>query len=119
MLRGLLIAAPALLGCIACTDQGIVGSRAAPLCEPSCTAGELCHPDLGQCVECASDTDCAGSPGGPLCDVHSNACRTCDAGDTCPAPECEPPDEPDDFFEDDDCDLDEGDASTDDDAPRP
>lgn len=92
----LLLAALTLLGCVACTDEGIVGSRAAPL-------------------QCASNTDCTGSSDGPLCDLESNACRACDAGDTCPTPECEPPDELDDLLEDDDCDLDEGDASIDDD----
>jgi hypothetical protein len=97
--HGALIAALALLGCASCTDEGIVGSRSS--------------------LQCVSDMDCAGSSDGPLCDLESNACRSCDAGDTCPAPECEPPDELDDLLEDDDCDLDEGDASLDDDDDEP
>jgi len=116
MTQRLLLAALYLAFASGCTDEGIVGTRAAASCEPGCEGDELCHPQLSRCVQCVSNADCRDASEGSLCDLASNACRACnaDAGETCPMPECEPPDEPDDLF-DDDCDLDEGDGSIDDD----
>ncbi len=90
-----------------CTDEGIVGTRAAQVgdaCEPSCRADELCHPELEVCVACLENTDCPGEPGAVVCDLSTNDCVACVDDD---------PDEP--FEDDDDCDLDELDGSAPDD----
>jgi hypothetical protein len=90
-----------------CTDDGIVGTRAAQTtddCEPSCQGDELCHPELEVCVACLETSDCAGEPGTVVCDPTTNDCVPC------------ADDDPDDVFDDDDdCDLDEVDGSSPDD----
>lgn len=105
-----------VLGFASCTDEGIVGTRAAQtteLCEPSCQGDELCHPELEVCVACLENTDCEGEPGTVICDLETNDCVPC------------VDDDPDDPFDDDDddCDLDEVDGSApdddDDDDPSP
>lgn len=101
------------LGLASCTDDGIVGTRAAQTadgCEPSCQGAELCHPELEVCVACLETSDCEGEPGTVICDLATNDCTPC------------VDDDPDDRFDDDDddCDLDEVDGSSpDDDDPSP
>ena len=106
-----------------CTDERLIGARAlrpAATCEPQCSSSELCHPQLGLCVECIEDVDCERSASGSLCDPDTNACRGCDAGETCPPSLCDDDDDSDEPGEppdeDDDCDLDERDGAADDDA---
>jgi hypothetical protein len=95
------------LSVASCTDDGIVGTRAAQTadgCEPSCQGDELCHPELEVCVACIETSDCTGEPGTMVCDPATNDCVPCMDDD---------PDDP--FDDDDDCDLDERDGSSSDD----
>lgn len=52
--------------------------------DSDCRLGSLhCHPDLGQCVECRNDDDCAAADT-PHCDTALFRCVGCTQDDHCP-----------------------------------
>lgn len=60
-------------------DVGPVCSGAADCA--SVSGKPVCHPTLGRCVECASNTHCAGAT--PYCDTTANTCVRCTATAGC------------------------------------
>ena len=84
---------------MACDD----GECATPCGTAFCQTGEICDAPNNRCVDCLSDTDCAGNAGNPRCDLRPNTaglptgnCEECiesshcPMGQTCVSEECEP-----------------------------
>jgi hypothetical protein len=108
----------AVLSLAGCTDERLIGTRAeraSATCDSQCDAGERCHPELEQCVECVEDADCERSPSGSRCDQETYACRACNDGEACPQSSCDDDDDDLDERDDDDCDVDDRDGAIDDD----
>jgi len=62
-----------------CKVEGVVGEH--PLCEPACSADQICDPELATCVACLGDSDC-GKPDAGAC--VAGACVACRSNSDCP-----------------------------------
>jgi hypothetical protein len=77
-----------------CTKNADCPGGSCNLTTYTCVNGSTCPPPgapqkkikksaTGECVECTNDTHCAGSSGGPKCNIQTNTCEKSSASNEC------------------------------------